>query len=301
MNIKKITLPSPAKINHFLHIVGRREDGYHLLQTLFQFLEYGDLLHFSVRNDSRIEIAPAEVMGIATQDNLIYQAASLLQSYSKTSQGVDILLEKHLPLGAGLGGGSSNAATTLIALNYLWDIHLSSSELQRLGLSLGADVPIFLEGHAAWGEGIGEKLTRVEIPESWILVITPACHVSTPKIFAHPELTRNTTRFRIQDLARNKMNSFLEGLNNDFEPLVRKLYPEVNDAMKWLSDYGKARLSGSGASVFSCFPSQEAAQKVAQQLPPSFKSFITKGTNTSTLISAIEKLGLKDHWGVAKR
>lgn len=288
-----LTLPAPAKINHFLHIVGQRKDGYHLLQTLFQFLDYSDFLHFTLRQDSYIEIKPDNIAGISTQENLIYRAALALQQQANIKQGITIHLEKNLPLGAGLGGGSSNAATTLIALNFLWKIYWPLSRLQTLGLTLGADVPIFIEGRAAWAEGIGEQLTPVELPEPWVLVINPSCHVSTPQMYADRNLTRNTPRFKIGSFGRDEINSFLAGLKNDFEPIVRRYYPEVNDAIQWLSQYGKARLSGSGASVFACFPSEKQAQEIAQQLPPRFKGFVARGTNTSPLVLAIKRSDIK--------
>lgn len=284
-------LPSPAKINRSLHITGRREDGYHLLQTLFQFLDYGDYLHFEWRNDNHIQLDPADMKDVAPQSNLIYRAALALQQTAKVRQGVRIRITKHLPIGAGLGGGSSNAATTLFALNHLWDLKWSLTDLKALGVTLGADVPVFIHGQAAWGEGIGEKLTSVDLDEPWVLVITPPCQVVTAKIYAHPDLTRNTPSFRIGSLARDEVVRLLSKLRNDFEPLVRKLFPEVDDAMKWLSNFARAQLSGSGASVFACFASLNQAHDVAQQLPKRFKGFVAKGTNKSMLLRAAEELG----------
>lgn len=296
-----IRLCSPAKINRLLHIIGRREDGYHLLQTLFQFLDFGDTLHFEYREDGKIQLEPQIMMGVSLENNLIYRAASALQKQAQVSHGVNIRIEKRIPLGAGLGGGSSNAATTLVALNHLWDLQWSSSELQALGVKLGADIPIFIHGHAAWGEGIGEKLTNVAIDEPWALVVFPPCQVNTAKIYAHPDLTRNTAAFKIGNLAKDELESLLSKLRNDFEPLVRKLFSEIDDAMKWLSNFGRAQLSGSGASVFACFNSLTQAQEVAQQLPQPFKGFVAKISNQSELIKSANALRLNvNHWGVAK-
>ncbi|MFI4938507.1 MAG: 4-(cytidine 5'-diphospho)-2-C-methyl-D-erythritol kinase, partial [Candidatus Berkiellales bacterium] len=248
---KAFSLPSPAKINHFLHIVGKRHDGYHLLQTLYQFLDYGDLLHFELREDNNeIILSRCDLLDIPNENNLIYRAAKALQKKAHCQKGVNINIEKQIPLGSGLGGGSSNAATTLIALNALWDLNLPVSQLMQLGEALGADVPIFIFGHSAWGEGIGEKLTPVDLVEPWFMVITPSCQVMTAHMFADPHLTRNTPPFKIEALANDDIHDLLSGFRNDFEPLVRRNYPEVDDAMKWLSNFGKAQLSGSGASVF---------------------------------------------------
>jgi 4-diphosphocytidyl-2-C-methyl-D-erythritol kinase len=229
------------------------------------------------------------MMGVAPEHNLIYRAAQALKRAAGINLGALICIDKKIPLGAGLGGGSSNAATTLIALNHLWELHWTHSQLKALALTLGADVPFFIHGHAAWGEGIGEKLTSVELDEPWVLVITPPCQVNTAKIFAHPDLTRNTSSFRIGNLATDEVQNHFSQLKNDFEPLVRRIFPEVDSAMKWLSNFGKAQLSGSGSSVFACFTSLNQAQEVAQQLPQGFKGFVTKGRNKSLLIESIER------------
>lgn len=284
-----ISLPSPAKVNRFLHIVGRRQDGYHLLQTLFQYLDYGDMLQFELRTDAQIVLHPQHNLGIAQYDNLIYRAALLLQQTAKTEFGVNISWEKQIPLGAGLGGGSSNAATCLVALNWLWQLNWSTEQLIDLGLTLGADVPFFLFGQSAIGEGIGEKLTPFEISEPWYLVITPPCQVVTAKMYAHPDLTRNTTAFRIEALAKDGIENNPSKFRNDFESLVRRHYPEVDDAFKWLSNYGQARLSGSGAGVFACFSTREQATEIASNLPPRLKGFVAKGINRSPLIEAAKK------------
>lgn len=302
LNLNGFSLPSPAKVNHFLHINGRRPDGYHLLQTLFQFLDYGDMLHFERRQDSNIVLQPNNMLDIPNQTNLIYRAAKALQLAAGVKQGVTILAEKQLPLGAGLGGGSSNAATTLHALNWLWQLNWSLAELLQIGVTLGADVPIFLYGHAAWAAGIGEQLTAALLPEPWIVVVLPQCQVATAKMYADPNLTRDTPTLRIGALAKDEIELFIREQRNDFEPLARKYYPEVDDAMKWLSNFGTARLSGSGASVFACFASQAQAKNVAEQIPKRFKGFLAKGTNGSPLKLAAESLGFTcNDWGVAKR
>ncbi len=267
--------PAPAKLNLFLHIVGRRDDGYHLLQTLFQFLDYGDELQFAVRNDGVIRRI-SEVDGVAEADDLVVRAARLLQSASGTGLGADIRLEKHLPMGGGLGGGSSDAATTLVVLNQLWQTGLSSDELAGLGLQLGADVPVFVRGHAAWAEGVGEQLTPVSLPEPWFLVIAPAVHVATGAIFCDPELTRDCRPITIRD--------FLSGSGvNVFEPLVRRRYPEVDEAWRWLDQFAPARLTGSGGCVFASFDSEQQAREVLGRLPSGWWGFVARGCNHSPL------------------
>lgn len=283
----KLSFVSPAKINRFLHIVGRRKDGYHLLQTLFQYLDYGDTLDFELRTDNKIILYPQENFGISQQENLIYRAAHLLQQTAKVEQGVTIHWNKKIPLGAGLGGGSSNAATCLYALNTLWQLQWSNHQLIQLGLQLGADIPFFLFGRSAIGEGIGERLTPVELKEPWMLVVTPPCNVMSAKMYAHSELTRNTPTLRIEALIQGEVENRIAEYRNDFEPLVRKLYPEIDDSLKWLSNYGEARLSGSGASVFACFDTFDKANEVITHLPPKLKGFIAKGTNKSPMMQNI--------------
>lgn len=289
--MNKLTLPSPAKINRFLHIVGRRDDGYHLLQTLFQFIDIGDMLSFELRNDGQIVLSPPSQLGIPQTDNLIFKAAKLLQEQSQTHYGVTIHWQKVLPLGAGLGGGSSNAATCLVALNQLWNLNYSKQTLLALGVRLGADVPIFIYGHSAFAEGIGEQLTPIELPPSWFVILVPACHVNTAKMYAVPELTRDTPRLRIGALVRGEINTLLKGLKNDFEPVVRQYHPEVDEALTWLSNFSVARLSGSGASVFACFDSFSQAQDVAQCVPEHWKKFVVKGLNHSPLYDKKEERG----------
>lgn len=283
--------PAPAKINLFLHIIGRRTDGYHLLQTVFQFLDYGDSLTFSVRQDGMVRRV-GEIAGVAAEDDLTVRAARRLQAATGTPLGVDIEIEKRLPMGGGLGGGSSDAATTLVALNQLWQLGLSEDELATIGLQLGADVPVFVRGRAAWAEGVGEELTPLELPEPWFLVLIPNCHVSTADIFAAPELTRS--------VQRSKIPAFLSGPRSEqwvnvFEPIVRQRYPDVDKALKWLANFAPARMSGSGACVFAAFDNEGEARQVLAQLPslvslgaspeaPSgWRGFVAKGLNHSPL------------------
>lgn len=283
---KELCLPSPAKLNLFLHITGRRSDGYHELQTLFQFVDYSDELCFSRRQDSEISLSPA-LPGVADADNLIVKAARMLQEHSRHTlhiapPGANISLTKRLPMGGGLGGGSSNAATTLVALNELWGLNLATQTLQQIGLKLGADVPIFVAGEAAWAEGVGEQFTPVQVPEPWYLIVVPDCHVSTAEIFSHKDLTRDSRPIKIA--------AFLEqGTRNDCEKVVRKLYPEVDKAMKWLDNFSNARMTGTGACVFAEFSAEAEARGKLQQLPAPFKGFVAKGMNVSPLKLALAK------------
>lgn len=271
--------PAPAKINLFLHITGRRDDGYHLLQTVFQFLDYGDQLWFSLRNDAKV-CRVTDVIGVAEADDLVVRAALSLQQATSSTLGVDIKIEKNLPMGGGLGGGSSDAATVLVALNQLWGLGLSIDQLATLGLTLGADVPVFVRGFAAWAEGVGEKLTPIELPEPWFLVIHPQCHVSTAELFSDSDLTRDKQSLNI--------SAFLAGhVTNVFEPVVRKYHPQVDKALNWLSKFGEAKMSGSGACIFAAFANKKEAQAVLQLLPNEWRGFIAKGMNQSSLIERL--------------
>ena len=275
---------APAKLNLFLHITGRRADGYHLLQTLFQFLDYGDVLDYELRDDTRIE-RPEGPAGVAPEDDLAVKAARLLQRRTGSRRGVSIHLRKILPLEAGLGGGSSDAATTLVALNRLWGTGLNETELMALAQELGADVPVFVGGKAAWAEGIGEKLTPLEPPELWYLVLEPACRVSTGEIFQAPELTRNSAPITISGFRS-------AGTRNDFEPVVRKRHPEVAAVLDWLAAHASgARLTGSGACVFAPFAAQQDAVRVQAVLPGGWKGFVAKGCNRSPLLSRLAEEG----------
>ncbi|HCS66539.1 MAG TPA: 4-(cytidine 5'-diphospho)-2-C-methyl-D-erythritol kinase [Cellvibrio sp.] len=271
-----LTLLSPAKLNLFLHITGRRPDGYHNLQTLFQLLDYGDTLSFNTRIDGEITLAP-DLPGVAFEQNLIIKAVRALDAYKAVGAGVDIQLEKHLPMGGGIGGGSSNAATTLVALNHLWGCGLNKSQLQNIGLQLGADVPVFINAQTAWAEGVGEALQPIEMQPKWFLVIQPDCHVSTAEIFSHKDLTRDTSAIKVA--------AFLEqGGQNDCEALVRKLYPQVDNALIWLQKFDRnARMTGTGACVFASFESAEIAHSVQAQLPKHLPGFVAQGVNRSPL------------------
>ena len=267
-----LSVLSPAKLNLFLHITGRRTDGYHELQTLFQLLDWGDQMVLS-SNHSGVITLESDAVGIPPEDNLIMRAAALLQ---RGTLGAHITLHKRIPAGAGLGGGSSNGATTLLALNHLWDLQLSQQQLQALGIQLGADVPVFVGAHTAWAEGIGEILTPIELPERWYLIIVPDCHVSTAEIFSHDQLTRNTIPI--------KMAAFFEGdYQNDFQHLVRRLYPNVDNALKVLGNFGEAKLTGSGACVFTSFDNAIQAREARAHLPEETMSILAQGVNTSPL------------------
>lgn len=282
-----LILPCPAKLNLFLHITGRRADGYHTLQTLFQLLDYGDQLEISARDDSVITIAP-DFPQIPLEANLIYRAARLLQHATGCKRGADFTLGKRLPMGGGIGGGSSNAASALLGLNHLWDTQLPLTALADLGRELGADVPVFVRGHSAWAEGIGDVLTPVTLAETWYLVIIPPCAVSTAKIFSHNKLTRNSSAIT--------MRAFLEeGGKNDCQPLVESLYPEVKDAVDWLSSFSpaglmeQARLTGTGACVFAAFATENQARAVLTQRPKQLNGFVAKGVNESPLHSYLRE------------
>jgi 4-diphosphocytidyl-2-C-methyl-D-erythritol kinase len=244
--------PAPAKLNLFLHVVGRRPDGYHLLQSVFRFLDFGDTLEIRVRADSEIRLL-APLPGVAVEQDLCWRAARLLQHHGGCRQGADIRLIKRLPMGGGLGGGSSDAASVLLALNRLWQLDLPRSSLRELGLRLGADVPVFLFGHSAFAEGIGEILTPWTPAPATYLVLVPPVHVATPRIFADPGLTRNTPSVRIAAL--------LDGYgHNDLEPIACAQYPEIAEYLGWLKPYGEARMTGSGACVFTAFPERARAE-----------------------------------------
>lgn len=271
-----LTLKSPAKLNLFLHITGRRADGYHELQTLFQIIDYCDVLHFTATPDTGTETLQSSDPVLAGQDNLILRAARALRAHTGSHWGANITLEKYIPMGAGLGGGSSNAATTLVALNRLWKTGLSVAELCTIGVRLGADVPLFVKGESAWAEGIGEILIPVDLPQKNYVVITPDCHVSTGDIFSHQQLTRNTTAI--------KMAAFLAGqTRNDCENIVRQLYPPVDEALNWLNQYAPARMTGTGASVFAAFDREDEARELVSQVPRNMKGFAAKGLQRSAL------------------
>ena len=267
--------PAPAKLNLMLRIVGRRPDGYHLLQTVFQFLDRGDWLWFDLRDDGLIERA-SEVPGVPAAADLTVRAARLLQQTTGVRRGATIRIAKRLPLGGGLGGGSSDAATTLVALNHLWRTGLTLAELAELGLTLGADVPVFVRGQAAWAEGVGERLTPVDLAEPWFVVLVPACPVATGAVFNDPDLTRNSPPITITDFAAGPGG-------NDCEAVVYRRYPEVAAAARWLKQYGQARLTGTGACVFAAFPDGPSAERVLARLPAGWTGFMARGCNRSPL------------------
>ena len=276
-----VVLPSPAKLNLFLHITGRRADGYHSLQTIFQLLDYGDSLTFTLNQSGDISLSPA-MDTVAAEDNLIVRAARLLQSAAGCTQGCDIVIDKQIPMGAGLGGGSSNAATALVGLNQLWQSGLSSDELADLGTQLGADVPVFVRGNTAFAEGIGELLTAVELPEQWYLVITPDVQVSTAEIFSNPQLTRDTSPIKIRALSEVQYR-------NDCQAVVTELYPAVKKALEWISDYRNPLMTGTGASVFCSFDNQTEAQQALDLVPKQWSAFIARGDNRSSLHQELRK------------
>ncbi|MEX2474078.1 4-(cytidine 5'-diphospho)-2-C-methyl-D-erythritol kinase [Marinobacter sp.] len=282
------TLPSPAKLNLCLHIVGRRPDGYHELQTLFQFLDHGDNITFVPMPDANGDIRlQSPVPGVADDDNLILKAARLLASTrQETLPGIVLSIDKRLPMGGGLGGGSSNAATTLLGLNRYWQLGLSLDQLAELGLQLGADVPVFVRGHAAWGEGVGEQLTPATPPRDWFLVLKPACDINTGKIFSEQGLTRNTPRIKIAPAFEGDASRY----RNDCEDVVRTLYPEVNQSLEWLSQFGPARLTGTGACIFGRFPTESKAQNVWASKPSGITGFVAKGVNLSPLHRKLTEL-----------
>jgi 4-diphosphocytidyl-2-C-methyl-D-erythritol kinase len=269
---RSLSLLSPAKLNLFLHITGRQPDGYHTLQTLFQLLDWGDDMVFATNDSGRVTL-DCEGFAIEPDDNLVLRAAGLLQA---GELGAHINLRKRIPVGGGLGGGSSNAATTLVALNHLWGLHLGTAELGKLGRSLGADVPVFVGARTAWAEGVGEILTPIELPPRWYLILAPDCHVSTAQIFSHRELTRNTSPIKIA--------AFFDGrARNDCQDLVRSLYPEVDNALKILEKFGTARLTGTGACVFTEFDTEAQARAAADGLRPDWRGIVARGVNESPL------------------
>jgi 4-diphosphocytidyl-2-C-methyl-D-erythritol kinase len=295
--------PAPAKLNLFLHITGQRADGFHELQTVFQFIDFGDVLRFVPRTDGQLRRI-TEVPGVPEADDLIIRAAKLLQAETGCKQGVDIHIEKNLPMGGGLGGGSSDAATTLVALNELWQLGLDEDRLAALGLQLGADVPVFVRGRAAWAEGVGERLEPVTLPEPWFVVLVPAVTVSTAELFADAQLTRDAQPLKIRDYlswvgsggAENISGAlFCPGescrddehhVGNVFEPLVRAKYPQIDDALTDLAQFSPARLTGTGACVFAAFAEESQAREAAEQLAGRWQTIVAAGCNRSSLFSA---------------
>ena len=272
--------PAPAKLNLFLHVIGRRADGYHLLQTAFRFLNYSDRLRFRVRDDGVINCM-VPLPGVAPVDDLTVRAACALQIAAGTRLGADIELEKRLPVGGGVGGGSSDAATVLIALNQLWYTGLTRSELMAIGISLGADVPVFVFGRSSFGEGIGELLKPIDLAPAWYAVLTPPAIVDSGSIFAAPELTRNTKPIKLAAFSR--VPAQCGDYHNDLEPVATKQHPEIARHLAWLRQFGDARMTGSGACVFCSFDSESAAQAIMAKLPPGMRGFVAKGVDRHPL------------------
>ncbi|CAH1596605.1 4-(cytidine 5'-diphospho)-2-C-methyl-D-erythritol kinase [Vibrio jasicida] len=279
--------PSPAKLNLFLYINGRTENGYHELQTLFQFVDHGDELSIQANGSGEITISP-EIEGVPLKDNLIWKAATALQRYANCSYGAHIDLHKILPMGGGIGGGSSNAATALVALNYLWQTHLSDDELAEIGLALGADVPVFVRGFAAFAEGVGEKLSPAHPDEKWYLVVRPNVSIATVDIFSHPDLTRNTPKRDLETLLNTPSV-------NDCEKIVRMLYPEVDKQLSWLLQYAPSRLTGTGSCVFAEFSSKAEAKAILAQLSDNVSAFAAQGRNISPLKETLAEYQSAQH------
>ena len=277
--MKSLKWPSPAKLNLFLHITGQRPDGYHELQTVFQFINLYDFIDFEILESGIIKRSTNN-SGIVEADDLVIKAAYKFKEESQTKLGVDISLLKNIPIGGGLGGGSSNAATTLVALNQLWQIGLSTKELANIGVSIGADVPFFIYGHAAWAEGVGDKLTKIELDEHFYLVVYPGCNISTRTVFESADLTRNTLPITIRDF-------FNGNSGNDCEEFIRNHYNEVAEALDWLNEYSPSKLTGTGGCLFAQFRDEKIANNVKDKLPMKWKGYVVKGINTSPLLEKL--------------
>ena len=289
-----IELPAPAKLNLFLHVVGRRADGYHELQTVFQFLDLADRVRIGRRDDTRLR-RTAAIPGVEKRDDLVIRAARLLRDESGFEAGADIAVDKRIPLGGGLGGGSSDAASVLIGLDRLWGVGMGTDRLAALGEELGADVPVFVRGLAAWGEGTGERLVPVVLEEPWYVLVVLPLAVSTASVFQAPALTRNTPRIRMKELLRGdsgtpespvRIEHLLLSAGNDCEPVVREMHPEVGEALDWLSHHARARMTGTGATVFAPFGSRERAVEVAGAIPKPWRGVVARGLNRSPLLDA---------------
>jgi 4-diphosphocytidyl-2-C-methyl-D-erythritol kinase len=272
--------PAPAKLNLFLHVVGRRPDGYHLLQTAFRLIDLCDWLRFTPREDGEVRLARA-IPGVPADENLVVRAARLLQAEGAPRAGVEIDLEKDIPIGGGLGGGSSDGATALAVLNRLWGLDLPRERLAELALALGADVPFFLFGGNAFGEGIGERLTALDLPQAWYVVLVPPVSVPTGEIFASPELTRNSKTIKI--------SGFSAGFGgNDLEPVVCRRHAEVAAHLEWLRQFGDARMSGSGACVFTEFATEREARSVHSKMPAEMRGLVVRGLDRQPLTALLE-------------
>ncbi|MEM0911004.1 MAG: 4-(cytidine 5'-diphospho)-2-C-methyl-D-erythritol kinase [Pseudomonadota bacterium] len=267
--------PCPGKINLFLHINGRLESGYHQLQTYFQLLDYSDELGIKITDDNLLAMS-SPIDGVKDCDNLIIQAATALKAYTDSSKGAIFTIKKQLPMGGGLGGGSSNAASTLVALNKLWHTHLSTEQLMTLGKSLGADVPVFILGKSGFANGIGEVITPARLPQKWYLIANPNLHVSTAEVFSADDLPRDTPLITFDEF---RFNDTI----NDCQTFVCNRYPEVANLIQWLLNYAPARMTGTGACVFAVFDTQEKAKIVLDLLPEKYAGFICRGTHESAL------------------
>ncbi len=306
---KSFTFPAPAKLNLFLHVVGQREDGYHELETLFQFIDHSDTIEITLTKNSDITLL-TPIEGVSNEDNLIVKAAKLLQEKIQQTKhhdnpllGANISINKILPMGGGLGGGSSNAATVLVALNALWQCNFSAKQLSELGLSLGADVPIFIHGFAAFAQGVGEKLSPAQPEECWYLVSKPESSISTASVFTSPDLPRNTAKLTHSDF--NTPTQFGDIItdytqnngkyHNDCQTMVIKNYDKVANLLAWLVEYAPSRMTGTGACIFSCFSCKQAAYDLQAILPQGVSSFIAKGLNKSSLLPVIEDLNKQEN------
>lgn len=275
--------PAPAKLNLCLQITGQRADGYHLLQTVFRLLEWGDTVHLRPRADGAIARIGTSVVGVSEADDLMVRAARMLQSAANVGRGVDIAVEKRIPAGGGFGGGSSDAATVLVALNQLWDCGLPVAQLAGLGLRLGADVPIFVHGENAWAEGVGDVLTPISLPDAWYVIADPGIHIPTAALFAHPDLTR--------DAAPAKISDFLSGslLGNAFEPMLRCREPAVEAVFQALAHVGTPRLTGTGSGCFVEFADRASAEAALSVLPPGVRAWVAQGAPQSPLRGRLER------------
>ena len=284
--------PAPAKLNLFLHVTGRRADGYHLLQSVFQLIDRADRLHFDLRDDEQIR-RTNDVPGVPEEQDLVVRALRLLQAefarrHGRLPPGISVRVDKVLPMGGGLGGGSSDAATALMAANALWDAGLGREELMALGLPLGADIPFFLFGETAFAEGVGEALQAVPGPDCWYVVIEPGVAVPTPAIFSAPDLTRDSKPVRIADFSSHADSCSTVGFGkNDLQDVAMRLFPPVAEAVEWLSSHGDARMTGSGACVFCAFSSEDAADQVLAQVPGKWTAWKAKSLQTHPLMKSL--------------
>ena len=311
-----IETPAPAKLNLFLHVVGRRPDGYHELQTVFQFVDLADRVHITRRNDTVVR-RTTSIPGVDEADDLVIRAARILRDASGVEEGVDIAVEKRIPLGGGLGGGSSDAASTLVGLNRLWHLGMDADRLAELAVKIGADVPVFVRGLAAWAEGVGERLVPLTLERPWYVLILLPFPVSTAAVFHAPALTRNTPRIRMSALLGGgsetpetpvDVGRLLAATRNDCEAVVRQLHPEVGEAIDWLSRHGQARMTGTGATVFAPLSNREQAVEIANSVPPPWRGLAAQGMNRSPLLDFANRPPERSAdsppgqpWGVAKR